>query len=67
MKGLFDLQHPWMRPLWRRFLVTALSFAWAGVELATGNPGWAALFGAAGAWCAYQFFVVWTDPPEDKE
>ena len=67
MKGIFDLQHPFFGPLWRRALVTAIAFGWAGVELASGAPGWALLFAAAGAWCGYQFFVVWTDPQDDDE
>lgn len=67
MGGLFDLQHPFFRPVWRRVLATALCVLWAGVELATGSPGWALLFAAAGAWCGYQFFVVWTDPPEEDD
>ncbi|MCO6381563.1 MAG: hypothetical protein JXQ91_05575 [Vannielia sp.] len=65
MKNMFDLQHPFFRQLWRRIAVTAIAFAWAGVEYASGAPAWAALFAAAGAWCVYQFFVIWTDPPED--
>ncbi|SIN99255.1 hypothetical protein [Vannielia litorea] len=64
MNNFFNLQHPWFGPLWRRVLVTALCFAWAAFELAMGSPGWALLFAAAGAWCGYQFFVVWEDPGE---
>lgn len=68
MKAMFDLQHPFFRQVWRRVAVVAICFAWAGVELASGAQIWAALFAAAGAWCVYQFFVIWTDPedPEDQ-
>lgn len=66
MKEIFDLRVPFFRALWRRVLVTALTFAWAGVEMASGATGWAIAFAAAGAWCAYQFFVVWTDPPDEE-
>ena len=38
----------------------------AAFELTTGNPGWAALFAAAGAWCFYEFFVIF-DPDNYKD
>lgn len=60
---MFDLRHPFFRPLWSRALVTGLALGWALVELSAGNTGWALLFGAAGGWCFYQFFVVF-DPAD---
>lgn len=60
-----DVQHPFFRPLWRRVAVVAVCLGWAGVELASGEVFWAILFGAAGGYCAYQFFLVF-DPPEDS-
>lgn len=60
-----DVQHPFFRPLWRRVAVVAVCLGWAGVELAAGEVFWAILFGAAGVYCAYQFFLVF-DPPEDR-
>ncbi len=65
MGKLFDVQSPFFIPLYRRVLVVAVTLAWAIVELSRGSVGWAALFAAAGLWCAYQFFVVF-DPPEDE-
>ncbi|SDF27578.1 hypothetical protein SAMN04488105_11618 [Salipiger thiooxidans] len=56
---MFDLQSPWLAPLWRRIAITVVAIGWALVELSSGAHFWAALFGAAGLWCAYQFFVVW--------
>lgn len=68
MKDLFNIRHPMFRPLWVRLLITGLALGWALVELATGNPVWAAVFGAAGAWCAWEFFVVYDpanfEPPD---
>jgi hypothetical protein len=58
----FDIQHPMFIPLWRRLLIVAASFGWAMVELSSGQVFWAALFGAAGLYCAYQFFVVFDLP-----
>ncbi|MGR3466085.1 hypothetical protein [Limimaricola sp.] len=65
MGKLFDIQSPFFIPPWRRVLVVVLTLGWAGIELWRGAPGWALLFGAAGLWCAYQFFVVFDPPRED--
>lgn len=64
-RGFLDLRHPWFRPLWRRVLVVAICLGWAAFELAGGAPFWAILFGAAGLYAAWSFFVAWQDPPED--
>ena len=64
--SLFDVQTPFFRPRWRRVAVTLACFAWAAVEMATGAPLWASLFGAAGLYLAWQFFVVF-DPGSDGE
>ncbi|RMF39918.1 MAG: hypothetical protein D6754_04470 [Alphaproteobacteria bacterium] len=54
--SLFDLDHPFFRPLWRRIAVTALVGGWAVLELVTGSPFWAVIFGALAFWCARSFF-----------
>ena len=56
---MFNLHHPFFRPLWVRLLVTLACFAWTAVEVAIGSAAFAAAFAAAGGWCAYQFFVTW--------
>lgn len=56
---MFDLQSPWLAPLWRRITITALALGWALVEIWHGATFWAAMFGAAGLWSGYQFFVAW--------
>lgn len=61
VERVLDLQSPWFVPLWRRIAITTVTIGWAIVELSTGATFWAALFGAAGFWCGYQFLVVW-DP-----
>ena len=61
MTKFLDLQVPFFKPLWRRVFAVAVTLGWATFELANGAPGWALLFGAAGAWCAWQFFLAW-DP-----
>jgi len=52
---ILDPNHPFFRPVWRRWLTAGVPLAWSIVEIATGSPGWAMLFGAAGA---YAFWVL---------
>ncbi|GAB4389824.1 hypothetical protein [Albidovulum sp.] len=54
--ALIDPGHPFFRPLWRRVLVVGLALGWALVEAATGSPGWAVMFGAAGIYAALALF-----------
>lgn len=63
---LFDLRHPFFRPLWRRVLVTVLCLAWAAVEFAGGAAFWGTLFAGIGALCVYEFFIVF-DPANYEE
>lgn len=65
MQTLFDVRHPFFLPLWRRVALVAISLGWAVMELALGNLLWGLVFGAIGAWCGYQFFVVF-DPADYK-
>lgn len=52
---LIDPGHPFFRPLWRRWATVIAPGLWAAVELATGSPGWAVMFAAAGG---YAFWVL---------
>ena len=63
---MFDLQVPFFRPLWIRVVTVVVALGWAGLELLTGSLGWAILFGAAGGYAAWQFFVVWEPDREDE-
>lgn len=58
---ILDLRHPFFRPRWRRIAVVAVCLAWTVVEFIGGNPLWGTLFAAIGAYCAYEFFVIF-DP-----
>lgn len=62
----FNLHHPFFRPLLPRIVTVAVTAGWALVELVTGSPGWAVMFGAVAACCAYQFFLVF-DPENYKD
>lgn len=52
------IRHPFFLPLWRRVATVLACGGWALFELLGGNTGWAVLFGAIGALCAFEFFVV---------
>ena len=64
--NFLDVQTPFFRPLWRRVVVTVVCLAWAAMEISTGAVFWAILFGAAGLYLAWQFFVVF-NPPESHD
>lgn len=49
---MFDLDHPFFLPVWRRYAVVGLCLLWTLVELSRGAYVWAMLFGAAGLYCA---------------
>ena len=66
---MFKMNDPFFRPLWLRVLLVAICGFWTVVELWTGSPGWAVVFGALGAYAAYSFFIVFntTDPEKDAD
>jgi hypothetical protein len=63
---LFDVQHPWFIPLYRRIIVVVLLLGWTVFEFLRGSPFWGVLFGGLGLYCAHQFFIAF-DPPKPKE
>jgi hypothetical protein len=60
MKKFLDADHPFFAPVWRRWVTVISPMIWGGVELSLGSPGWAALFGAAGAWAYWE--LIWKGP-----
>ncbi|WBU52485.1 hypothetical protein [Paracoccus sp. SCSIO 75233] len=46
---LVDPNHPFFRRKWVRIACVVAPAGWAVLELATGNPFWAIVFGAAAA------------------
>ncbi|WP_265501550.1 hypothetical protein [Paracoccus beibuensis] len=58
---LVDPNAPFFKPLWVRVLSVVLPLLWAAVELWTGNPFWAVLFGGAGLYLGLALFV-WRRP-----
>ncbi len=63
---MFDMRHPFFLPLWRRILTVGICLGWALMELLTGSPGWALLFGAVGGWAGWQLLVTWDPTYFDK-
>ncbi|MGL4311141.1 MAG: hypothetical protein ACRCSU_11695 [Paracoccaceae bacterium] len=58
-----DPDHPFFAAPWRRWATALLPLFWAGVEIWTGNPGWAVLFAAAGA---YAFWILIVQGPSAR-
>lgn len=59
--NVLGLRHPFFLPRGRRIATVAAVIGWAVFEAATGQPFWAVLFGALGAYAAWEFFVAF-DP-----
>jgi len=58
-----DPKHPFFASKWRRWATCVLPLGWAAFEVVGGNPGWALLFGAAGAFAVYK--LILTFPKDD--
>lgn len=66
MNKFFDVQTAFFIPFWRRVVAAVSILGWAIFEFVAGSPMWGLLFGAAGLYCAHQFFIVF-DPPIDNK
>ncbi|WP_274426915.1 hypothetical protein [Chelativorans sp. YIM 93263] len=55
MHKLFDLYHPFFRPLWRRVAVIVVCLGWGIFEFSMDEPFWGALFSGLGVYCAWVF------------
>lgn len=64
-RAFFNVRTPFFQPESRRWVVTGIAGAWALIELVTGSPGWALIFGAAAGYLYYSFFVTWEDTDEE--
>ena len=56
---LIDPSHPFFNVAWRRYLVVAAPFVWAGVEWNMGNIVWGYLSAAIGGYLAWHLVVNW--------
>jgi hypothetical protein len=64
---LKDASHPFFRPLWRRVALVAVCAAWTVVELVVGDPTWAVMTGAIGAYAAWTFLIAYKPATETAE
>lgn len=54
---LLDPNDPFFRHAWVRWATALVPLAWGVVELRLGNPGWALLFLAAGAYALWKLIL----------
>ncbi|MDP4032410.1 MAG: hypothetical protein Q8P60_06080 [Pseudorhodobacter sp.] len=57
-----DPDHPFFRRPATRWATALVPLGWGGLEALSGNPGWAILFGGAGA---YAFWALIVKGPAD--
>ena len=60
---LLDADHPFFRQAWRRWATALVPLCWGVMELATGSPGWAVMFGAAGAYALWVLVIKGPSSP----
>ncbi|MEM0949725.1 MAG: hypothetical protein AAGK37_20170 [Pseudomonadota bacterium] len=58
---LLDPSHPFFRPAWRRYLVVAVPFLWARLEVSYGSMIWAYLSAGIGGYLAWHLLLNWND------
>lgn len=63
---MFDLNHPFFIPLWRRVAVVAVTLAWGLFEFASGSPFWGTLFLGIGGYAFWGLFIAF-DPSAAEE
>lgn len=52
-----DRDHPFFAKPLTRWITTLVPALWGLLELYWGNPGWAMLFLAAGAWAGWELLI----------
>ncbi|MFN7002094.1 MAG: hypothetical protein ACK4NW_01540 [Roseinatronobacter sp.] len=62
---LIDPAHPFYRVAWRRYLLVALPFTWAGVEWTIGSMIFAFLSAAIGGYLAWHLVLNWREDGGD--
>lgn len=60
--SFFEVRTEFFLPVWRRVVACVVVIGWALFELVNGGFIWATVFGAAGAWLVYSFFLNWIPP-----
>lgn len=65
--SFFEVRSEFFVPVWRRVVACVAVIGWALFEAVSGGVVWATLFGAAGLWLVYSFFVAWRPPETEDE
>ena len=68
MNKMFDIQHPFFKPIWRRVLLVVACLGWAAFELSHNAYFWALLFLAFALHVVIQlFFLPWPDESKEED
>ena len=67
MSRLFDLDHPFFIPLWRRVMIVVACLGWALFEFLAASPFWGMLFGAIGLYAGWHFFFNFNPRTPDSK
>jgi len=54
---MFNFDHPFFKPLWKRIATAFVCFAWGFVEYNNDATLWAYFFWALAAFVSYHFFI----------
>lgn len=65
MRKVFDTNHPYFRPLWRRVAIVGFCGAWTFVEWRYGEQIWMIMILTLTVWLAWAFFLAFE--PRDSE
>ncbi|MBW6419791.1 hypothetical protein [Celeribacter sp. PS-C1] len=55
---MFDVDHPFFRPLATRITIVAICFGWGVLETFKGSDAFALLFFGLSAYTAYRFWIA---------
>ncbi len=56
--ALFDFDHPFFDPLWRRIVVVVICVGWGLFEFASGAITWGMIFTGIGGVAAYHLLIA---------
>lgn len=65
-----NVDHPFLRPMWRRIVIVLLCLVWSVVEWTAGSPFWAVLASALTVYALWALILFppasFAGPPEDQ-
>ena len=63
MKKIFDFEHPFFQPLWRRITLVVFLGGWSIFEYTRGYQIWAIVFGTICVACINGLLLRYNKPP----